>query len=301
MKIKINIVFVSTVVVFISLILTAQINKYFFIDSAETNSVLTYQISPNEIIDLVKSDPNKAFTELRNSLKENPSLYPSCHALTHRMGHAAFDVHGYDMAMQYQNPICGGGYIHGLLERKFGLLTIENIQENMLDICKDDPICLHGVGHGLMIATKDDIQKSLSICKIIKSVKRTNCFDGVFMHSFDNEDTGIIHNSLDVKKASDVCKNSPSYAKGNCYFYLPRTIKNEDASVVSNFCSNINDDNFQRFCFTGVGALFMKYNPIFNRDDVLKKCDNILDDKNRGYCYSGVERYKKFNEINGLD
>jgi hypothetical protein len=45
----------------------------------------------------------------------------------------------------------------------------------------------------------------------------------------------------------------------------------------------------------------MKYNSTFNEGDAMKKCDSINNDKNREYCYSGVERYKKFNEINGLD
>ena len=84
-----------------------------------SDDLVSYQ---DELVRLASSDPSLAFSCFNEILTDDPLSYNSCHGVAHQMGHSTYEELGFECAMEAQNALCGGGYIHGVLEAHFGLL-----------------------------------------------------------------------------------------------------------------------------------------------------------------------------------
>jgi hypothetical protein len=90
--------------------------------------------------------------------------------------------------MEFQSDICGSGYIHGVIEEHFA--HVKDVNTEMFKVCAtQEGKCFHGVGHGFMYYTYNDLPQSLQLCdKYTDSFARINCYDGVFMENFATSD-----------------------------------------------------------------------------------------------------------------
>lgn len=123
---------------------------------------------------------------------------PACHGVVHTIGAAALTRNRGDVGRTFAegSSICWSGYYHGIIERALldaGGSTPRALHSVARTICSDalekmTPWiayqCLHGLGHGVMIATGIHLQRSLAICKSTETRwERDACKGGVFMEN----------------------------------------------------------------------------------------------------------------------
>ncbi|MEI7709353.1 MAG: hypothetical protein WCI76_01410 [bacterium] len=269
--------------------------------------------SPQEILeaklmDLLVNNPKELFTTYKAELAQNKEDYTTCHGLLHKLGHTAFTIYGFSGAMNISQNLCGGGFVHGIIEEKFGTLKTlnngEKIAQAMAEACDspENQICYHGVGHGLMILLHNDSQQALKVCSSVPHPGRNDCYDGIFMHIFDNEETGIAKNIPEHKLGLNFCKNVSFEEMDSCYFYSPRIFAQErdmeKNSVQS--CIAISAETLHIFpkakaiCAMGSGHMFTKYLlPDYEKG---KQSCNAFHTALRSFCVQGANMYKEFNE-----
>src|SRR5262249_37312667 len=124
---------------------------------------------------------------------------PACHRVSHFIGAASLvRFHGnVARALAAGNATCWSGYYHGILER--ALLRPKSTEPAALaavarPLCADHTLrpivlygCLHGLGHGLMIATGLSLPTSLAVCaRLDRWWDRDACRGGVFMENLSS-------------------------------------------------------------------------------------------------------------------
>jgi len=90
---------------------------------------------------------------------------------------------------------CNSGYYHGVLQLALAGLPKDKVVKKSQHLCDapavntDDFLlyqCVHGLGHGLMIYSGDDLPWSLKTChKLLTDFDRISCTGGVFMQNLD--------------------------------------------------------------------------------------------------------------------
>lgn len=253
-----------------------------------------------ELESLVKAqDPKAALNKLSELMKGNPAVLRSCHGLVHEIGHAAFQKYDFAGAIKYQNDICGSGYLHGIVEENFGEVT--DVVPLLKTICKDfDPItrdsCYHGVGHGLMYFTKNDLPQALEYCDLYPEDKSDiRCAEGVYMENFSTDQQTHESEYLKVSDPAYPCALQPEKYKSVCYFYAPiyyLSLHENQYTAAIDWCANLTEHQYT--CAYGVGSRTMKYNlhdPIF----VEKICHH--NPKYARTCIDGMVSYYLVNFV----
>lgn len=239
----------------------------------------------------LRAHPELVFQELREEIRKNPTSSNVCHGILHKLGHESFELYGFDTSMSFASPYCGSGFIHGILEAKFKTLRDSEILKTIDTICKPtDQPCNHGIGHGLMILTHNKFETALSYCDKLEKKGQSDCFDGVFMHIFDNEETGISKKIKERKENIHLCKRIDEHYKKSCYFYVPRIYARQKGSEVHSqkLCEQV-DKEYQVLCVVGSGVMFEKYN-FADPKKALSMCAAFGPDED--FCKEGVELYK---------
>lgn len=180
-----------------------------------------------------EEDPRVALNTLQAEIDRSESVLRSCHGLVHEIGHEAYEKYGdIAKAFSYRDEICGAGYIHGVIE---SYMDEKGFEESELStICssyegEDRDNCFHGVGHGLMFYTRNDVPTSVSSCHALTDTKaRIRCAEGVFMENFESDDVFHLSEYADTENLFGICREQKEiYQKGACYFYAPIFYLNE--------------------------------------------------------------------------
>src|SRR3989338_4129699 len=134
-----------------------------------------------------------AFSDLRERYEENGYVRSQCHPLTHVIGNeAAKKFADVGEAYAVADSFCWSGYHHGVLEGIIGRIGLAKLESQMNEICRslaekdrysfDHYNCVHGLGHGVMAISDNDLFKSLEKCDVVTdSWERTSCWSGAFM------------------------------------------------------------------------------------------------------------------------
>jgi hypothetical protein len=241
----------------------------------------------------VKStDPTGALTSLDLISKHLPAVGRICHGLAHEIGQAALAKYGFTTSLTYDAPTCGSGYLHGVVEAKLAKST--DILHDLITTCSvNDGRCLHGIGHGLMYFTLNDIPKSLGFCNHLQNNEsRIYCSEGVFMENFGTDVR--IHPSVWLKPLEPAypCAQQSVQYKSSCYFYAPtyylNVHPNQYLSAIA-WCTS-SEIAYRQTCATGVGSRAMKYN--ITQPAVARTiCIQIIDGKYRASCIDGMVSY----------
>lgn len=131
-----------------------------------------------------------AFAVLDEMSKRNVDVALAGHVIAHDMGAQALRVYG---SIEETLRTCSykvfQGCFHGAIQAHFR--TLDRIDEQAVrELCPaGDPfrayVCLHGVGHGLMLATGYALNESLQLCDATgDSFASSSCHGGVFMQNF---------------------------------------------------------------------------------------------------------------------
>jgi hypothetical protein len=179
-----------------------------------------------QVTELVQTkDPTAALTFIEKEIQTNQKMMELCHPLVHLTGHLAYEKYGdFAKAITYQDDICGSGYLHGVIERKF--VSIKDPVTEMRTICSDVPkedldTCYHGVGHGLMYYYENDIPRSIAMCQNYRNANAiTRCAEGVYMENFSTTKDSL-HSTQYLKDSEPFypCAEQPESLKNVCYFY----------------------------------------------------------------------------------
>lgn len=251
-----------------------------------------------ELLDLVdQQNPNVALHRLADLMKTDPEVFKNCHEIAHALGHAGYRKYNdFSKALSYQDTVCSDGYLHGVIEQRF-LFTAKttDVIAEMKTVCyglgSAAGRCFHGVGHGLMYFTSNDLPKSISICETYSGFARNRCYEGVFMENFLSDQRTHISNYLDANNPFFPCQTEPSHLKPYCYFYAPiyyLLLHDNDYASALGWCSSAERGGVIA-CTRGVGSLALKYDV-----DGPKRVEAICMHSGPGlvpYCIDGMVSY----------
>jgi len=256
--------------------------QYYKLTNAETGRL------EDRLIVVLKNDPDQLFVEFRKGVERHPQNLNVCHGIAHKLGHESYELYGFERSMQMAQSYCGAGFIHGLLESKLSSFTDT---DDISKLCKEkDEKCNHGIGHGLMVLTKNDFKEALTRCDTLLPGARSDCYDGVFMHIFDDEETGVSKDIPERAEGAGLCSRVDVAYKKSCYFYVPRIyVNDQNMNTESNdLCQKIKGD-YKKVCVFGSGVMFGKY--IFSDEDKANSECTVFG-KDAPLCKEGVALYR---------
>jgi hypothetical protein len=221
-----------------------------------------------DLLNIVQTqDPRAALAELTKRMQTNTTVFKNCHVMAHAIGRAAYKKYqDFDKGLEYQDTTCSDGYLHGLIEAKFS-----SIQDTDKAIAAAKTICdgytfkdrcWHGIGHGLMFFTSNDLPKALGICDTYPSSRaRDRCYEGAFMENFLSDPDAHPSKYVNAQDPFAPCRAEPGKYKATCYFYVPiyyLGLHDNDYEAAVKWCNDA--DGYGLSCLRGVGSLAMKYN-----------------------------------------
>lgn len=221
-----------------------------------------------QLIDQVKNEsPRAALASLAEMRKDGRLDADGCHDAAHEIGHGAYKKYDdFSTAMEYVDEICNSGYIHGVLEEYFAAAS--DPYAAMRHVCDAYPSttfrgweCHHGVGHGLMLSTSNDLPKALTLCDSYGDADaRSACVNGIFMENFNTDQD--LHKSayLDADDPSFPCAKQSAEHKLDCYFYAPTyflQLHPREYGVALRWCRSM-EPGYAEECAAGVGSQTMK-------------------------------------------
>ncbi len=255
--------------------------------------MVRYESAKNELEGIVISrGPRAALDRLTFIATSDTELAGLCHGLSHEVGHIAHMAIGFTQALEVQDDVCGSGYVHGVIETELED-HVEDYETHFTTLCAShDPSCFHGLGHGLMYVTQNNLPKSLQLCSTFSLLfQYIKCAEGVFMENFQAD--SVVHPSqyLFPEDPYRICHDRPEIEKGVCTFYFPRyylRIHPEAFSDLFSFCNTLPQQSAV-ICIKGAGSAAMKLS-ILEPKKALTTC-MLLPQDQRSFCVEGLLSY----------
>lgn len=224
-----------------------------------------YALARADVLALQQSAGTERALARLSELAADDNISAVCHALAHDLGHVALAAADGNVAVALteRDDVCGGGFIHGVIERALG--DSAHPRRDLLAVCApvQEGTCWHGVGHGAMFATGMDVDASLALCDRAPSVDlRVRCGEGVFMQLFNAE--SVVAGTVDLPSldaAHAQCTRTPHRYAANCWFYAPNVWLAqfpEDFTGAMRWCSSAPSEVGRDLCARGVGSRTIK-------------------------------------------
>ena len=261
-----------------------------------TTTPLSLDAQITTIYTIAKTDPALAIISLKEFIADQPASMNECHEIAHEIGHISYKHFG-EQAFAFKDPLCGGGYLHGLIETATIFDETMSLAGIVHTVCFGDveESCLHGLGHAIYKSVLD-IPASLRYCDKVRTNNK-DCYDGVYMEVFDREEGP----DFSVAAGIEICATATTPTKLSCLFYLPRLLKNNEPSTVTSLCTDFLEQSEQLTCAQGSGVMFMKYASRFELDTVTKQCGTYIDTALRNACTIGVNAYYKYGNVTNTE
>lgn len=211
----------------------------------------------------------QAFADLKAHYAGDSSVQALCHAITHHIGRAAFRKYSeISKAFLYGDNFCGSGYYHGVLEGFALKMGRARLLSTLDSACADIPgkerysldyyNCVHGLGHGIMAITGDDLFDALHGCdRLAGAVEENACDNGVFMENLivDGEHGGHFSKYLKPSEPLYPCTAVEKKYKGACFdiqtSYALGAVGGNFAKVFA-LCADI-EVPFRLTCYQSIG------------------------------------------------
>lgn len=254
-------------------------------------SVAAVRSRPSEVAAPVVADDLGSVRDQIAALKADTAGLGTCHERMHEIGggaYAAFGLHALDASDEW----CNAGYIHGIIEAAVSAST--DPLADIATLCDGrDPAtfagweCWHGVGHGLMDYTGNDLSRSLSACVALPDGTDA-CLNGVWMENFvADDDTHATRWRRDDESFYPCDSKGLVDGIGACYVYVPVWwLDRHDHDYAAAFDWCLGADGWASTCVRGVGAQAMK-DGIADPEAAARMCASIPDGR-RGDCVAGM-------------
>ncbi len=214
-------------------------------------------------------DARQAILFLKKEITKDSRVNNSCHEFLHELGKAAYKKYGdFTEAIKYNDEFCVSGFTHGVIQAHFK--SSKNLLTTLQTTCKDYPEgkhitwqCNHGLGHGLMYFTGNNLPESIKYCKLLSSdSQRSACANGAYMENFNSDH--VMHPSkfVDNKNFFYPCDTLPDY-KRDCYVNAPIRFldrNNYDFEKAFDWCGVAPEVEFRSFCYRGLASKMTKFN-----------------------------------------
>ena len=245
----------------------------------------------------------EAFAELKAGYAGDADLQRLCHAITHAIGQAAASRY-VDVAdaFLHGDNFCGSGYYHGVLQGVAFTLGRAKLVGDLDAVCAGVPgkdrksldyyNCVHGLGHGIMAITGDELFDALQACdRLTGSLEQTACANGVFMENLIVDGAHGGHYSKYLKPSEPLypCTAVDGRHKAACLdiqtSYALGAMRGDFARVFA-LCAEVGAP-FRKNCYQSLG----RDAATMSRDQVpatVATCKLGRDHEQRSYCVLGA-------------
>ncbi|OGG51174.1 hypothetical protein A2704_02935 [Candidatus Kaiserbacteria bacterium RIFCSPHIGHO2_01_FULL_54_36b] len=208
-----------------------------------------------------------AFDDIKARYNTNAYVKAQCHPLSHVIGRVAADsFESVGEAYASGDGFCWSGYYHGVLESFVGKIGLSNLTSRLNDVCasvKDKASygfdyynCVHGLGHGIMAITDDELFTSFSYCDRLNGAwEQESCASGAYMENVIVD--GLNHFTKYLRPAEPLypCTASPEKYKRTCYLmqtsYVLK-INQGDFKNLFSVCAGA-EEAYRMACWQGLG------------------------------------------------
>lgn len=208
-----------------------------------------------------------AFADLRAEYNNNSYVLNQCHPLAHVIGSAAVDKYPtVAEAYTHGDSFCWSGYYHGVLEGVVARIGRQQVPDVLNNICDgvtgkssysfDYYNCVHGLGHGVMAFTQDELFDSLKLCdRISGGWEQASCYSGVFMENVIVDNKNHFTKYLKPDDPLYPCNAVDAKYKSTCYLmqtsYMLK-VTNSDFNKVFDLCSQV-EEAYRTTCYESLG------------------------------------------------
>ncbi len=174
--------------------------------------------------------PEIALANLKVHYEKDPFVVSQCHQLIHSVGNVAAEMYGGDIgkAFTYGDGLCWSGYYHGVVEQALKQFNSETIAAKGDSFCAningkaeysfDYFNCVHGLGHGYMAVTKNELFESLDLCETLTGDwEKQSCYGGVYMENVMVDNRTHFSKYLKPDDLMYPCTAVAEKYKGQCY------------------------------------------------------------------------------------
>lgn len=215
---------------------------------------VAYREGPKKALDLLAADDTKI-----------GAVHADCHQISHWIGRAglAYYKHDAGQALSHGSMTCNSGYYHGVLQVALAGLPRDVVVKKARKLCSAPAVnteefllyqCVHGLGHGLMIYSGNDLPWSLRTChKLRTDFDRVSCTGGVFMQNLDT--TMGTSRYLRAKDPLYPCTAVTERDKVYCYLMVTSRIQSLDGynwRKTAEWCRR-SEAGWVRTCFESYG------------------------------------------------
>ena len=222
----------------------------------------------------------------------------SCHHRAHDLGRIAFDLFGPE-AFALVGLACQGGAMHGVTTGALEGRTADDLARDIGALCATSEgaflrgRCVHGIGHGLMIALEYELTEALELCDTLaEEADRTACHHGVFMENVDGGlSTTMAHKSHYLRQddAHYPCSVLEQPYVVPCYFFQAShmyDVLGRDFGRVAAECATVPAIALKA-CFQSMGRVVSEQT-VGRPDAAIETCGLIAASAERPNCLEQV-------------
>src|SRR3989344_4170724 len=234
-------------------------------EGKKTNDFECYQEHYTTLIH--KKGIAAAFEDIKTRYAVNAYVKSQCHPLAHVIGRVGAD--GFENvgdAYAQGDGFCWSGYYHGVLESFVGKIGLSNLTSRLNDVCLsvkekksygfDYYNCVHGLGHGIMAITDDELCTSLEYCDSLQGGwEQESCGSGAYMENIIVD--GLNHFTKYLRQVEPLypCTESPEKYKHTCYLVQTSYVLKVNGSDFKNLfavCAGA-EEAYRTTCWQGLG------------------------------------------------
>ncbi len=242
-----------------------------------------------------------AFLDLRARYGTDAYVTSQCHPIVHVIGRtAAGSVRTVSEAYTQGDSFCWSGYYHGVMEGIVGKIGRGAIAQSLDTICADIPgkksytfdyyNCVHGLGHGLMAVTDDELFDSLKYCDALTgSWEQSSCAGGVFMENVIIDNKNHFTKFLKPNDPLYPCSAVSEKHKPSCFLmqtsYMLKVFEN-DFSKVFKTCRTV-AEQYRDICYQSLGR-DASGRSLSDVTKTRETCDLGADSREQSHCIIGA-------------
>lgn len=274
-------------------------------DACPDNKSEDFDCISNYFKDITKTHgPQASMGQLRESYETVNSVKTFCHPITHVIGRTSAEKYNtVQDAYAHGDNFCWSGYYHGVMEQVVSDMGKDGVIEQADEICEGSISadrysffhynCVHGLGHGFMLITDNELFESLVLCDSLNGEwEKSSCHGGVFMENImSHTHSNIGHHTKYLKNDDPLypCTAVDDKYKATCHMMQTShalDVLNQDFSAVFALCDGI-EEQYRSSCYRSLGR-DASGSTVSDIDKTRELCMLGTNDLARQHCVTGA-------------